>query len=240
MIFASDNGPDPLVGNVSNGELRGTKYMINEGGIRVPLMVRWRGNFLPGTRVEAVHFVDVVPTLMEICRLEKGSETARRQALDGVSLAGLLSDSSFRPVTLPQRRFWQWNRGTPRYSHNAAVLEGSWKAVRPYSTRNIPKAASKEKGRLYDLSRDPGEAVDLSAEEPERLERMLKALKEWSAQVEKNGLLRPPIKAQGSVEGLRLQEVYHDDVKPLSPKKMTAAAKAMLDNVITSRQPMEF
>jgi len=68
VIFASDNGPDPLVGERFNLKNRGTKYMINEGGIHVPFMVRWPGRFKPASQDEVIHFTDVAPTLIEILR----------------------------------------------------------------------------------------------------------------------------------------------------------------------------
>ncbi len=62
VIFASDNGPDPLTGERFNHRLRGTKYQVYEGGIRVPFLVRWPGTLKHGDRKQLVHFVDVLPT----------------------------------------------------------------------------------------------------------------------------------------------------------------------------------
>ena len=182
VIFASDNGPDPLVGDRFNLDNRGTKYMVNEGGIHVPLMFHWQGQLQPVKRDEVVHFIDLVPTLMEICRFKR---TSNDKPFDGRSFAGLLSDH-WPNGKLPKQRFWQWNRKTPRYGHNAAVREGDWKLVRPYVTRNIPEADSTAVPRLYHLRRDPQESTDLSAKNPALSQRLLKSLKTWSRSVEQD------------------------------------------------------
>ena len=182
VIFASDNGPDPLVGERFNLKNRGTKYMVNEGGIHVPFMVRWKGHLTPVRRDEVIHFTDVTPTLMEICDLKPIDSS---KPLDGQSFAGLLSEAWSKPQ-LPARRFWQWNRKTPLYTHNAAVLEGDWKLVRPYVTRGIPMGESKAATRLYNLRVDPGEAMDLIGEQPSVGRRLLKALDAWAAEVERD------------------------------------------------------
>jgi len=181
VIFASDNGPDPLVGERFNLKNRGTKYMVNEGGIHVPFMARWTGRLKPGRREEVIHFTDVTPTLMEICGLTAGGDS---KPFDGRSFAGLLS-KEWSASDLPARRFWQWNRKTPLYTHNAAALEGDWKLVRPYVTRNIPKGESDAAPRLYNLRADPGEKNDLIGGQPELSGRLLKALEAWSREVER-------------------------------------------------------
>ena len=180
VMFASDNGPDPLVGERFNGENRGTKYMINEGGIQVPFLVRRKGKLEAARRPELIHFTDVVPTLMEICQLEKPSQT---KPLDGISFAGLLSND-YPASKPPSARYWQWNRSVPDYTHNAAAREGRWKLVRPYVTRNIPQESSSLAPRLYDLDADPGENNDLASRHPELAERLNHQLERWSKEVE--------------------------------------------------------
>lgn len=180
VIFTSDNGPDPLVGERFNLESRGTKYMVNEGGIRVPFFLQWKGTLAPTERSELIHFTDVVPTMSEICGLE---EPPNQLPLDGVSFAGLLSEN-FSPPKFPRHRFWQWNRKEPLYSHNAAIREGNWKLVRPFVTKNFPKGESELEPRLYDLSTDPGEEKDLAPENPDLRDRLNSTLNRWSETVE--------------------------------------------------------
>ncbi|GAA5507493.1 arylsulfatase [Novipirellula caenicola] len=186
VIFASDNGPDPLVSSRFNAQLRGTKYTVYEGGIRVPMMIRWPAQLDPSERDEVVHFVDVLPTLMELCQLEIPDHLK----LDGRSFAGILRRQP-GTETLPQSRFWQWNRKDPLYSHNAAMREGDWKLVRPYVTRGIPKADSTMPPALYQLSSDPTESNDVSAQYPARTARMNEALQAWSQEVERDRIRLP-------------------------------------------------
>ncbi|MCB0565811.1 MAG: arylsulfatase [Phaeodactylibacter sp.] len=177
VIFASDNGPDPLEGERFNHEMRGTKYTVYEGGIHVPFLVNWPGRVAPGEHDEVIHFTDVLPTLAEL----SGLELPAGLELDGGSMAGLLFN---KESNLPQYRFWQWNRGVPYYSHNAAILEGDWKLVRPYVLREVPMGESAERPVLYNLKEDPQEQNDLSEQEPLRYNIMRVKLEKWSREVE--------------------------------------------------------
>ena len=156
--------------------------MVNEGGIHVPLALRWSGHFSPCRRDETVHFVDVVPTLIEICHL-KAALAAK--PLDGASFAGFLSDGYAEP-RLPELRFWQWNRKLPLYTHNAAVRSGDWKLVRPFLTSSIPKSESKAPPVLYHLGSDPSEENDVSGQNTAIRDRLLRELEQWSIIVEKD------------------------------------------------------
>jgi len=182
VLFASDNGPDPLVEKRFNASLRGAKYEVHEGGIRVPFFVSSPGRFAPGVNDAPIHFTDVFPTLVELCDLP-AVEERDAPPLDGTSFLAALEGGAF---SAPGRRFWQWNRKTPLYSHNAAVREGRWKLVRPFVTKNMPKGPSSLPPQLFDLVSDPGEAEDLSASHPERTRTMNAALRDWCREVERD------------------------------------------------------
>ena len=87
VIFLSDNGPEGPEGSRYNAGMRGMKGRVHEGGVRVPLFVRWPGRIPRGKVVKqiAAH-VDLLPTIAELC----GVPLPRTQPLDGRSLAGLL------------------------------------------------------------------------------------------------------------------------------------------------------
>lgn len=179
VIFTSDNGPDPIPGPRFNLGLRGTKYEIYEGGLRVPLVFHWPGKLAAGERRGLAHFTDIFPTLLELAGLRPPAKT---KPLDGVSLVPLLTGSGERPDV---GRFWQWNRAVPNYTHNAAMREGSWKLVRPFVSRNLLKGDSTAVPVLYDLAGDPTEQTDVAAQFPDRYRRMKAALEAWSAEVER-------------------------------------------------------
>ncbi len=177
VIFTSDNGPDPIPGPRFNFGLTGMKYEVTEGGIRVPLVFHWPARFPAGERQALAHFVDFFPTLVELGGLQVPAKAKPR---DGTSLVPVL-DGRPAPAGV---RFWQWNRGEPNYTHNAALREGPWKLVRPFVTRAEPKADAAAAPVLYHLGMDPMETSDLAAQHPERYAEMRAALAAWSAEVE--------------------------------------------------------
>jgi len=179
IIFSSDNGPDPLVAPRFNHQLRGSKYEVHEGGIRVPFAMRWSGKLKPGRRGEMIHFTDVLPTLLEVC----GLQFKPRLPLDGRSFAGLLSDA---PAFTTSTRFWQWNRHEPNHTHNAAMRDGPWKLVKPFVTKNKIAGDSEAPHQLYRLDTDPTESTDLADLYPKRLATMRQALDRWSREVERD------------------------------------------------------
>lgn len=183
LIFSSDNGPDPIPGDRFNMNMKGTKYTVNEGGIHVPFFVRWPGHIAPGTREQVVHFTDVLPSLADLLSLDVPSGLE----LDGGSFKSVLFDAEAKGG-LPEQRFWQWNRGVPMYSHNAAMREGKWKLVIPYVTRGVPDGESPEKARLYNILEDPDETNDVSGDHSQQYDRMRVYLRQWSREVEADRL----------------------------------------------------
>lgn len=179
VIFTSDNGPDPIPGARFNLGLRGQKYEVTEGGIRVPLVFHWPARFPAGERGAVATFVDFFPTLVDLCGLAVPAEAKPR---DGVSLRPVLEGGSDRTDVV---RYWQWNRAQPNYTHNAALRDGPWKLVRPFASRAELTGDAQAAPVLYHLPTDPAETTDLSAQHPERYARMRAALAAWSAEVER-------------------------------------------------------
>ncbi len=100
IVFTSDNGP-ALEGSV--GELRGGKYLAYEGGQKVPFMIRWGNNnnlWKKGdTRKQSATFVDIMPTLVELCGVTGENGTKKNylpfdREIDGVSMVNLLKKDS--------------------------------------------------------------------------------------------------------------------------------------------------
>lgn len=155
IIFASDNGPDPIAGERFNLNMKGTKYTVFEGGIHVPFIFNWPIKVKPRVSDEVVHFTDLLPTLAEICGLKISDSTK----LDGVSFYRVLFNENCK--LLPKVRIWQWNRGVPYYTHNAAIRVGDWKLVKPPIDNNIPENESYLKPELYNIANDPQEENNL-------------------------------------------------------------------------------
>ena len=155
VIFTSDNGG--LKNLTSNKPYRGGKGDLYEGGIRVPLIVRWPGQIAPGSVCDsAVISMDYFSTFLELAGLSPMPEAH----IDGVSMRPLLKGNPAEPRTL----FWHFpHRNEPC----SAVMEGDWKLVHQIVLG---------KYELFDLNADPEEANDLVAVHPERAERLVKML----------------------------------------------------------------
>jgi arylsulfatase A len=170
FVFTSDNGPtyDRLGGSDSGffdsaAGLRGLKGSLYEGGVRVPCIVRWPGVIEPGsTSDHLTGFEDWLPTLLE---LTGNGAVPEDVGIDGISFAPTLRGERQLPRPFLYREF-------SGYGGQQSVRLGDWKAIR----RNLRKLESGEAPvtELYDLSLDPAEAHDISAEHPQ----VLRALRE--------------------------------------------------------------
>ncbi len=138
FMFSCDNGPafmlryDQVPEGVSvdthryNCGFNGAKGSSLEGGIRVPMVLRWPAG-LPGGGAEVndlVHFTDWMPTLLAAT----GVERPAGPPLDGNNVLPQLRGEA--PWEQP-RRFWQFNDYLPIGPSNAAMRDGDWKLVRP-------------------------------------------------------------------------------------------------------------
>lgn len=151
LFLTSDNGVlggnrAKLLGSAAG--LRGFKGSLYEGGLRVPMIVRWPGQ-VPSGRVstEPWMFVDFFPTALELAGL------TLRTRLDGSSVVGLLTG---RPRTGTEERTFYWEY--PQKRLQQAVRRGKWKALRSGTDQPL---------ELYDLSRDEAESRDVSRENPQ-------------------------------------------------------------------------
>lgn len=166
VIFASDNGPhleagaDPDYFN-SNGDLRGNKRDMYEGGIRTAMLVKWPGKVKEGSKSDHISaFWDILPTFAEITGAEVTSET------DGISfLPELLGKKQKQHEYL----YWEFHE----QGGKAAVRMGNWKAVK----LNIDKP-DKTVTELYDLSKDLGETNNVADANPEIVKKMEELMKQ--------------------------------------------------------------
>lgn len=137
VMFTSDNGPaffnppfmlepeDDLFNERFNFGLKGSKGWVYEGGIRVPMVIRYPRCLKANTfNDELAHFTDWLPTLATLCEINNINEFP----LDGYDLTNQLKGEKLEKQP---RRFWQWNFYYPSISTNAAVRDENWKLVRP-------------------------------------------------------------------------------------------------------------
>lgn len=152
VVFTSDNGPHQEGGHKmeffnSNGDLRGHKRSLHDGGIRVPMIAWWPGTLKPGVTKHLSASWDWLPTACELAGIDPPKD------IDGISFVPTLlgnSDAQKEHDYL----YWQWK-------DHRAVRKGPWKAVRTGDGLS-----------LYDLRKDPGEQEDIAATHPEVLEEM--------------------------------------------------------------------
>jgi uncharacterized sulfatase len=159
VFFTSDNGPhkeggaDPAFFR-SSGPLRGIKRDLYEGGIRVPMIVRWPGHIKPGSVSDYPWaFWDFLPTAADL------AGAAAPKDLDGVSVLPVLLG---RPGPERECLYWEFYE----QGGTQAVRRGRWKAVR----KGI--ADSGAPMELYDLPTDLGETKDVAAAHPDLVREM--------------------------------------------------------------------
>ena len=156
FIFTSDNGPheegghDPYFFD-GNGPYRGLKRALYEGGVRTPFIAVWPEVIKPGsTSYHMLAFWDVMPTLHEL------SGAAPQTQSDGISFLPTLTGRGEQPEH--PYLYWEFHEEGGRQ----AVRMGQWKLI-----RQQVKDATRTHDELFNLSADPGELRDVSADYPE-------------------------------------------------------------------------
>jgi arylsulfatase A-like enzyme len=171
VIYVGDNGGE-TPNYADNGPLRGGKYTLYEGGIRVPLLVSWPGRFPPGVvRENVVSAMDLFPTIARAA----GAQVPPH--LDGIDLGPLLrgEDPDLGHETLV------WDTGP-----EAAVRKGPWKWRTASSDDHATyEGVELEVGEfLADLERDPGETTNLAGERPEVVEELRAIHGAWRSKLD--------------------------------------------------------
>ena len=167
VVFMSDNGG--FMGTTTNAPLRGFKGQLYEGGIRVPLIVRWPGVVKPGTTSDAVvTSADQYPTLLEIAHAP--GDAKHNAGVDGRSLVPLLKGGA-----APQRSAVYWHY--PHYhagKPSGAVRSGDWKLIEFYEDSRV---------ELYNLKDDPVETKDLAQTNAPKAKELQGLLANWRTSV---------------------------------------------------------
>jgi len=173
VLFTSDNGGyinvprQQTLPVTNNSPLRSGKGSLYEGGIRVPLIVRWP-NHTPERAVanEPVVTTDLYRTLLAVAGVEQPLDNEQRK--DGENLVPVLTN----PQTRLDREhlYWHYPHYYPTSTPCSAVRHRDWKLIEYYETGNA---------ELYDITSDLGESRDVAAENPDIANRLRNSLHSW-------------------------------------------------------------
>jgi arylsulfatase A-like enzyme len=189
IIFMSDNGGLSLSGargniaHVQNLPLRAGKGSMYEGGIRVPMIVKWPAIAKATTSIKQYIIAeDFFPSILEMAGV---ASIKTIQNVDGKSFVPLIKNNKL----LDTNRVLVWHYPNkwidgdgPAINYKSAIRQGSWKLI--YDLRNGHK-------ELYNLSNDIGEHFDLSLLQPAKTKQLTTTLKEI---LEKNNAPMPSYK----------------------------------------------
>ena len=164
VVFVSDNGGFARAANM--GPLSGAKSTTLEGGIRVPLIMRWPGRIKPGTTSSQVSATfDLTRSILNLA----GAKVPAEQ-LDGFDLVEHITTGR---KDFSRTLFWRGKRG-----------ERTWSAVRSGDLKYVRKVEGETSEWLFDLGSDIAEKNDLGKSRPGELRRLKKLLADWEKDVE--------------------------------------------------------
>ncbi|MDD4777187.1 MAG: sulfatase [Fermentimonas sp.] len=194
IIFMSDNGGlssesawRDLPLHVHNAPLNSGKGSAYEGGVRVPMIVKWPGVVKPDTRTDSYLIIeDFFPTILDIAQV-KDRET--KQAIDGVSFVPLLLNDSVD--TEKRNLYWNfpnlWGNEGPGIGPGCSLRSDDWKLIYYYETG---------KKELFNITQDIGEKNDLSGRNHEIVKELSSSLGDFLRRVDAQ---RPSFKATGEL-----------------------------------------
>lgn len=173
VVFASDHGgflgyDDAPV--TTNAPLREGKASLYEGGVRIPMILRWPGVIAPGHTVDApLHQCDLAPTFLVAAGLDPESIPA----VDGRNLLPTLGEAEPSPPLRPF--FWHWphyrrSMACPEATPSSAILRGAWKGIHFHED---------DRFELYNLEEDPGEMRNLAERQPDKAADLYRELEAW-------------------------------------------------------------
>ena len=172
VFFYSDNGGLRRV--AAQSPLRGGKSQLYEGGIRVPLVVRWPGVVAPGGTTGAlVSAEDVSATILDVAGVHA------EEPLDGVAFTSVLRGE---PLLPRGPLFWHY----PHYHSeggepSSAVRRGDWKLIEFHEHTLTGRGPEPQ---LFQLADDPGETVSLASRQPAIAAELLAELRAWRRRVD--------------------------------------------------------
>lgn len=161
IFFLGDNGGSPNQNWADNSPLRGEKMQMYEGGIRIPMILQWKGRIPAGQVCEhPVSALDIHATVLAAA----GIPAPVDKPLDGVDLVPFVTGERSGPPH--ETLFWRDGSGI-------AVRKGDWKLLQSNGGH----------GQLYNLRSDISERDDLAAKEPQKFDELVAAWDAWNKEV---------------------------------------------------------
>ena len=190
VFFFSDNGGPTFAGGrngSSNNPLRGSKRTTWEGGVRVPLIVKWKGRLTPGTSYShPVIQLDILPTALAAAGIKYEAKN-----LDGVDLLPFLTGRKSRA---PHDKIY-WRAGGIM-----GIRKGDWKMVRMSDNafREPPFVVTDHAQlELYNLKNDISETKNLASTNPKKVKELADDWTRWTNTLAKPGWVWPPAPPAG-------------------------------------------
>ena len=182
VIFLNDNGGTYFRGTKGNEPLRMGKIFLFEGGVRVPMIMKWPGNVPAGSVFSGLtSSLDIFPTVCAAAGIQLPGDLV----LDGVDLMPFVEGTK---QGSPHEILF-WGNGP-----NMAVRKGSWKLIK-----------SHDNAWLFDLSRDPGERKNLAKERPDKVAELDGELARWKSRMAEPAWPSRPKHAKILIDGLEYE-----------------------------------
>lgn len=173
IFYFSDNGAASHAGQMMNSPYRGCKALMYEGGVKSHCIAYWKDVIEPNTLNNSVLWVgDLLPTCLDIAGGTYPEEFRGRPTspVDGINILPALEG-----VEMPPREYLFSNDK----GQQGVTYQGKWKLlIEPGWYMHTSKVAGTQY-ELYDLAYDPAETEDVSAQNPELVEKLSKAATQW-------------------------------------------------------------
>lgn len=155
VIYLSDNGPN---GWRWNGNMRGKKGSTDEGGVRTPFLLQWKNSVPRGKTIPQIgSAIDILPTLADLAEIDVNTQ----KPMDGKSLL---------PLLLEENSKWE-----DRFIFN------HWSGKTSIRTQ---KYRLDSENRLYDISNDRGQKIDIAEKFPKIVDSLKKSKQDWLNKIE--------------------------------------------------------